>query len=225
MNKNWIPNGFTSLNIALGTLSLIMSWQHEWQLAALFILGALFADALDGRTARYFGVSGDFGRELDSLCDVVSFGVAPGVLLYGWQLYQLPWYLGALVAIFFAVCGAMRLARFNINTTNVKGYFMGLPIPTAGCMVATYVLSNAPLPAPAVAIMASIVAYTMVSEVHYPDFKGQSADKMQKKALLASLVIGFCLWWDETSRWSFVQFFMYFIFGILNTVWNRLDRR
>lgn len=225
MNKNWIPNGFTSLNIALGTLSLIMSWQHEWQLAALFILGALFADALDGRTARYFGVSGDFGRELDSLCDVVSFGVAPGVLLYGWQLYQLPWYLGALVAIFFAVCGAMRLARFNINTTNVKGYFMGLPIPTAGCMVATYVLSNAPLPAPAVAIMASIVAYTMVSEVHYPDFKGQSADKMQKKALLASLVIGFCLWWDETSRWSFVLFFMYFIFGILNTVWNRLDRR
>lgn len=223
MNKSLLPDLFTSTNIAMGTVSILCSLHHHWTWAAIAILIAMVADSMDGRTARFFGVAGDFGRELDSLCDVVSFGVASGILLYGWQLHELPFYLGGLVAICFAVCGAMRLARFNISTTVVKGFFMGLPIPAAGCLVSTYVLSGAPANSYLTAVVALLIAFTMVSEVHYPDFKGKSADKMQKKAILVVVVVGACLLWDSPSRWPFVPFFMYFLFGILNTIWNRLE--
>lgn len=222
MSKSWIPNLFTSLNIALGAFSILCSFNHLWQCAALAILLALVADALDGRTARFFGVAGDFGKELDSLCDVVSFGVAPGILLYGWQIHELPGYIGEIVAIVFAICGAMRLARFNINTTVVKGFFMGLPIPTAGCLVATYVLSNAPAPSYIVAVVAILVGLMMVSEIHYPDFKGKGSDPIQIKAVVAVAVIVVCVGWDNPARWPFLPFLAYFIFGILNTCWNCL---
>ncbi len=225
MNKNWIPSIFTSLNIALGTLSIIFSWQHNWTGAAIAILLAMVADAMDGRTARYFAVAGDFGKELDSLCDVVSFGVAPGILIYGFQIHALPFYLGELTAIFFAVCGALRLARFNISTTVVKGFFMGLPIPTAGCLVATYVLSGMVVPNILTAAVMILVAYMMVSEVHYPDFKGKSADKMQVKAIAVVLIVGALMLWENLGSWPFVPFFMYFLFGILNTCWNRLESK
>ena len=194
MRKEWIPNLFTALNIAMGTLSLMFTVQGNFDAAAWAILLAAVADGLDGRVARAFGVAGDFGKELDSLCDVVSFGVAPAVLLYTWQMALMPLGLGAMAAMLLAVCGAMRLARFNINTDVVHGFFMGMPIPTT------------------------------VSEMHYPDFKGKAADPVQKKALAAVVVIGLLLLFDEPSRWAFVFFFMYFLFGILNTIWNRLDR-
>ena len=169
-------------------------------------------------------MAGDFGKELDSLCDVVSFGVAPAVLLYTWQMALMPLGLGAMAAMLLAVCGAMRLARFNINTDVVHGFFMGMPIPTTGCLAATYVLSDAPLPVYLTWVLTLVLAWVMVSEMHYPDFKGKAADPVQKKALAAVVVIGLLLLFDEPSRWAFVFFFMYFLFGILNTIWNRLDR-
>ena len=220
MRKEWIPNLFTALNIAMGTLSLMFTVQGNFDAAAWAILLAAVADGLDGRVARAFGVAGDFGKELDSLCDVVSFGVAPAVLLYTWQMALMPLGLGAMAAMLLAVCGAMRLARFNINTDVVHGFFMGMPIPTTGCLAATYVLSDAPLPV----YLTWVLTLVLVSEMHYPDFKGKAADPVQKKALAAVVVIGLLLLFDEPSRWAFVFFFMYFLFGILNTIWNRLDR-
>lgn len=224
MRKEWIPNLFTALNIAMGTLSLMFTVQGNFNAAGWAILLAAVADGLDGRVARAFGVAGDFGKELDSLCDVVSFGVAPAVLLYTWQMATMPFGLGAIAAVLLAVCGAMRLARFNINTDVVHGFFMGMPIPTTGCLAATYVLSDAPLPVYLTWVLTLVLAWVMVSEMHYPDFKGKAADPVQKKALAAVVVIGLLLLFDEPSRWAFVFFFMYFLFGILNTIWNRLDR-
>jgi len=198
MRKEWIPNLFTALNIAMGTLSLMFTVQGNFNAAGWAILLAAVADGLDGRVARAFGVAGDFGKELDSLCDVVSFGVAPAVLLYTWQMALMPFGLGAIAAVLLAVCGAMRLARFNINTDVVHGFFMGMPIPTTGCLAATYVLSDAPLPVYLTWVLTLVLAWVMV--------------------------IGLLLLFDEPSRWAFVFFFMYFLFGILNTIWNRLDR-
>lgn len=222
MNKGWLADFCTAMNITMGTVSILCTWQHEWIWAAWAILAAAVADGLDGRVARFFGVADEFGKELDSLCDVVSFGVAPGVLLYALEVHTLPYGIGALAAVSLAVCGALRLARFNISTDVVHGYFMGMPIPTTGCLAATYVLAGAGRPVWLVALCMFLAAWAMISRVHYPDFKGKSADVMQKKAVAATLVIGAVLVWDTPASWAFVLFFMYFLFGILNTCWNHL---
>ncbi len=222
MSKRYLANFCTAGNIMCGTISLTCTAQSRYDWAAFAILAALVFDAMDGRVARHFGVANDFGRELDSLCDVVSFGVAPGVLLYMWQFHAAPLALGVIVALMYAVCGAMRLARFNLSTETVHGFFMGLPIPTAGCLVATYVLSGVRMPDMIVAPTAMLIAWMMVSSVHYPNFKEQSPDPMQKKAIIATVIIGACLLWWNAQLWPFVPFLMYFIFGLLNTCWNRL---
>lgn len=224
MSKRYMANVCTASNIMCGTLSLVLTVHAQYMWAATAILAALVFDAMDGRVARHFGVANDFGRELDSLCDVVSFGVAPGLLLYSWQLHAAPWGLGVLAALMYAVCGAMRLARFNLSTDVIHGFFMGLPIPTAGCLAATYVLSGVRLPELLVAPVAMLIAWMMVSGVHYPNFKEKSPDPIQMKAVAATLIIGACLLWWDGDLWPFVPFLMYFIFGILNTCWNRLAR-
>ena len=118
--KKQIPNALTASNLVFGMLSIISTYNAEYFLAAVFIIIAMIADGLDGRAARYFKVSSEFGKELDSLCDLVSFGVAPAFLAYAYSLHDLG-YVGMAGAVFFATCGALRLARFNVNTTVVKG--------------------------------------------------------------------------------------------------------
>jgi CDP-diacylglycerol--serine O-phosphatidyltransferase len=90
-------------------------------------------DGLDGRVARMLGISSEMGKELDSLCDLVSFGVAPALLLYAQVLYAFPYALGLIAAIFYIMCGAFRLARFNV--LNISGYFVGIPITLAGALL------------------------------------------------------------------------------------------
>lgn len=147
-------------------------------MGTVFILLALVADGLDGRSARFFGVSSEIGKEMDSLCDLVSFGVAPAFLAYSYCLQDYG-YFGWAIAILFALCGAWRLARFNVNVSVVHGFFMGLAIPAGGCLVATsiWLLRMLDVPAyslgPSFPVIMAIVAYLMVSPVHYPDFKGK----------------------------------------------------
>jgi CDP-diacylglycerol--serine O-phosphatidyltransferase len=129
----------TSLNLILGVFSILATFNNNFTTAALLVVAAMLADGIDGRVARYFKVSSEFGKELDSLCDLVSFGVAPAILSYAFLLKDFD-KAGYAVAAIFATCGALRLARFNVNTGVVKGYFMGLPIPAAGCVVATFVM-------------------------------------------------------------------------------------
>ena len=90
MKKNWIPNFFTSLNLVFGVFAIIAVFNSDFTLAAYFVVGAVVADSFDGRVARYLGVSGDFGKELDSLCDLGSFGVAPAVIAYVFMLKDCP---------------------------------------------------------------------------------------------------------------------------------------
>lgn len=181
---NWkplIPNGLTSMNLIMGVCSIMFSMKGDLFWAATCILLALVADGLDGRAARALGVSGELGKELDSLCDLVSFGVAPGILAHQFVLIDYGW-IGWFVPLLFAVCGCFRLARFNVMAAEVHGYFMGVAIPAGACFMATSTLlmlgmgydpHNLGYIYP---IVMSIVALLKVSTIHYPDFKGADSE-------------------------------------------------
>lgn len=129
MKKTWIPNMLTSLNLFAGLMAIMLTITSHIYFAALLIWGAAVFDGADGRIARRLDAASEFGKELDSLADLVSFGVAPAILLYNVAFFTYPWWIYPITAL-FPVAGALRLARFNVQ--NISGYFVGLPIPAAG---------------------------------------------------------------------------------------------
>lgn len=135
-----IPSLFTTGNLICGFFSIISTFGGEYLQAAAFIILAHIFDALDGSVARLTKTASQFGIEFDSLADLVSFGLAPAVLVYYWALG--PWGTwGWLAACLYVVCGALRLARFNVQARSVeKSHFVGLPIPAAAEMIAAIVL-------------------------------------------------------------------------------------
>jgi CDP-diacylglycerol--serine O-phosphatidyltransferase len=132
-----LPNLLTSMNFLLGFLSLLASVEGRFERAAWAILLASIFDLLDGRVARLTNTTSKFGVEFDSLCDLVSFGVAPAILMYYCALK--PFGRGGIVvAVIFGLCGALRLARFNVMAEVLpKSYFQGLPIPMASLTICT----------------------------------------------------------------------------------------
>lgn len=135
-----VPSLFTILNIFCGFLSILSTARGEYDMAAWLIIAAGVFDVLDGMMARITKSFSDFGVELDSLCDVVSFGVAPSFMLYTMHLKTLDG-LGTLIAAMPMAFGAMRLARFNSQLTGYdKDYFRGLPIPSTAMMICAFVL-------------------------------------------------------------------------------------
>lgn len=221
--RSWIPNGLTALNLVLGMFSIISTFNGEFKTAALFIIAAMVSDGLDGRVARYLNVSSEFGKELDSLCDLVSFGVAPAILAYSFFLKDFG-VIGYFAAAFFAVCGAMRLARFNVNTGVVKGYFMGLPIPAGGCVLATFIMIGVKPAGWIFPVMVVVFAYLMVSTIKYPDFKGKGEKNRIVPGVIALLTGGYILFLMKEAIF-FVPFFVYVLFGILNTAFSLLENK
>ena len=199
---------------------MILTSHSFFTAGAVCILLAMLCDALDGRTARALGVQGDFGKELDSLSDCVSFGAATAFLIYSYSLQELR-LIGVVPAIIYACCGGLRLARFNLNTTVVHGYFQGMPIPNGGCLVATYVISGVQLPAWIIGIIMVGLGYHLVSKVHNPDFKGASPDVLHKSALAIAILVGLAvlIFVDWHLIWI-MPFFLYIIFGLVNTAMN-----
>lgn len=141
LTRSVVPNLLTLANLFCGFVSIIYASNHDFKQAAVFIfLGALF-DMFDGITARLVNAASEFGVELDSLCDVVTFGVAPSYLLYQ-AAFGGGGEFGILFASFPALAGATRLARFNVTLTSLedKRYFIGLPIPSAALFVISYII-------------------------------------------------------------------------------------
>lgn len=167
MNKRIIPNVVTLSNLVFGFTSLWFTLEGQYKESAVAILLAMIMDGMDGRLARRFKVSSDFGKELDSLSDLVSFGVAPALLTYASEMSNFG-YLGLLVAILFALCGAIRLARFNV--LNIKTYFIGVPITFAGPMLAIFVLLSNRLPLYFYPIATIVLSYLMVSKIKIPKY-------------------------------------------------------
>ena len=218
--KTWIPNALTSLNLVFGVFAILNVFNGDFNLAAYCIVAALVADSLDGRAARYFGVSGEFGKELDSLCDAGSFGVAPAVMAFIYVLKDFGW-AGYIVAAFFACCGVFRLARFNVNASKVKGYFMGLPIPAGGAVVATLLTANLQLPGWMVLMFVAFVGYLMVSTIKYPDFKGQG-EKINPIPVVVTLAIVGAVLFVRPDSWLFAPFFAFMLFGLINSLFNAI---
>ncbi len=140
MNKSYIPNSFTFGNLAFGILSILFTMDGKYHLAAFAVIGAALLDRYDGRIARKFNASSKLGVELDSLADLISFGVAPSIL--GWALFLSDYgIIGYIVVCAFPICGAYRLARFNVNVSEFDNVFMGIPITIAGfVMVLDYLV-------------------------------------------------------------------------------------
>lgn len=215
--KRIVPNSISGLSQVFGVLSIFLTFEHNFFWAAVFIILAVCADSCDGRAARLLGVSGEFGKELDSLCDVCSFGMAPAVLIYIYALQPLG-LVGQVIASLFAFGGAMRLARFNINASDVHGYFQGMPIPAGACVIATYVLSGYNFGPWWVALLSLVVAFIMYSEVRYPDFKGKG-NPLFKIPVIISGLIGAYMLITNIGAWPFILMFTYTICGIINCIY------
>ena len=182
-----LPNLFTLSSIFCGFYAILICasapTEEDFYRASLLIIFAMFFDTIDGRVARLTRTQSAFGVQIDSLADVVSFGVAPGLLVYQWSLSPLGM-LGAVVSFAMVACGAIRLARFNVMATNVDGrpnkpskYILGLPIPgAAGILVSVIVASRAlpgdlrSHPSLIVAIVLSL-SFFMVSTIKFRSFK------------------------------------------------------
>ena len=130
-----VPNAVTLANLFCGFLAIIYASSFRFEKAVIAIVLAILLDGLDGRVARRLNATSKFGLEFDSFSDLVSFGVAPAMLIYHWAFQQQADEWGVFVTFVYAICAASRLARFNIAPENLKG-FTGLPTPGAAAVVA-----------------------------------------------------------------------------------------
>lgn len=196
-----------------------MSIEGQFDIAAILLLVSMGADFLDGRIARALHTTGPLGVELDSMSDDISFGIAPATLLYASQLRDLGW-LAIIPCAFLAVSCAFRLARFNVKSDEVHGYFEGLPCPMTGMITAGYILSGVTLWPWLTVLLILAVAYLMVSEVHYPTNKGGSADQLHFPVLLVCLALFAVLTWLQPSAWFAALCLGFIFFGPGNTYMN-----
>ncbi len=220
-----LPTLFTAANIFLGFYAMLQVFQgaiavalgttdapNHFKLAAIAIGGAVFFDGLDGRIARMTRTVSDFGRELDSLADVITFGIAPAALAFAWGVYFVPSIdiisidhfrqIGYFLSFMFLLCGAARLARFNIQKNPVpknpgrpdRKYFVGLPIPAGAAMLASivYATDGGPLTSWILCtgwlVLVGLLAFLMVSTWRYPSFK--DLHLMRPRSPLILVLIG-----------------------------------
>jgi len=174
----FLPSLFTTAGLFFGFFAIIQATQGNFDTAALAIFVAMIMDGLDGRVARWTNTASDFGREYDSLVDLVAFGLAPALVIYFWSLQSIgrP---GWLIAFLYAAACALRLARFNTLTVKENRYFFGLPSPSAGAFVVFWVWclfdfqvdGDDPLIAWLSAFVTLSAAVLMVSNVKFRSFK------------------------------------------------------
>lgn len=185
-----LPSLFTVGNIFCGYYAILATMHGNFNQAACSIGIAIILDALDGRIARLTNSCTGFGLQLDSLADVISFGIAPSVLAFVWGLSMAEPRLAWTAAFTFTICGAMRLARFNIQASNLK-HFVGLPIPAGGGAIAAVVhffgepIKN-PLGSNIMVIAVFFLAFLMISKIRYSSLKHLT---LGRKSHLTILVI------------------------------------
>jgi len=222
------PNLFTTGNLFCGFYSIICSLKGNFSAAAYLILAAGIFDLVDGRVARLVKGVSEFGKEYDSLADLVSFGVAPAMLAYLCNLIFIP-RIGWLAAFLLVACGALRLARFNvIHSTKDPRFFVGLPIPISAATVATCYLfvkeigidlNNTYI----FIILVPIVSFLMVSAVSYKSYK--KAQETIKRDFFSNMVIFLLLLIVVAVHPDLVLFLLaviYIVNGIIMELYNRI---
>lgn len=216
-----LPNLFTLGNLFLGVAAIILVFpdNNNPNLAAIMVIIAMLMDGVDGRLARALNAQSEFGKELDSLSDVISFGVAPAFIMYSVCFHQLPSPVAWTATALFPICGALRLARFNV-ITSTSGYFIGLPIPAAGGVVATLALFHKQIDPIVLLISTLALALLMVSTVKYPNFKKfgipRNAIWVVPIIVVVSVVLGI-MFPNHLSKMIFVPLVAYALYGIKKT--------
>jgi CDP-diacylglycerol--serine O-phosphatidyltransferase len=212
-----LPSLITVIGLFSGFLSIISSIKGNYEMSVKYIALAFVFDGLDGRVARKLNAASPFGREFDSLCDLVAFGVAPAILIWEWMFRATFDEFGVLVAFLFIAAGATRLARFNIATTSEpKSYFQGLPVPAAAAGLASLVYSF-PLIDHSMFISVLVLVYMvflsglMVSTFRFTSFKRLSIkDVDHRKVLLGLSLLVACIWkFDRVA--VFLVLFIYIL--------------
>jgi CDP-diacylglycerol--serine O-phosphatidyltransferase len=218
-----LPSLLTTGNLFCGFFALLLTANQRYPEAALAIFVAMIMDLLDGRVARLMKATSQFGVEYDSLADVISFCVAPAFLLYGFALRDLgrPAWFGAFL---FVICGALRLARFNVQTASVdRRFFVGLSTPAAAGIVASSVLllHGEPLTRPLAAAMAAgayVTALLMVSTFRYWSFKELDFARRRPAQTLLVVVLGGMIVATHPELFLFVLFAGYALSGPVRRV-------
>lgn len=210
-----LPSLFTVGNIFCGYYSMVSTLHGNWDRAAVLIGIGYILDGLDGRIARLTKTASEFGVQLDSIADVVTFGAAPGILAYSWGFGPIEGLgnpanhivqFGFLATFLFVMCGALRLARFNVQAKDggSKRYFVGLPIPLGAGMVASVVhFFKTPTLMVGSAFLWGwlllLLAFLMISTVRYSSFKEFDVNKARPSLALAAaaLLIGLIIFYSE----------------------------
>lgn len=208
---HFLPNALTVLGLCCGATAIPFALASNWKAAVTAIVLAAIFDTLDGRVARYFGTDSEFGAQLDSLSDLVSFGIAPAMLVYLWMLHRAGG-AGWAMALIFCVAAAIRLARFMIESAPEEGaepepFFSGVPTPAAACLILLPLIVSFQFPGavfanPVVsATMVAICSLLMISRVPTLSLKAiHLAPHARGPALgFAGLLLGFAILWPWST--------------------------
>ena len=231
--KQHLPSIFTLINLFLGFLAIINTMAGDYVVACYIILAAGTFDSVDGKIARLIGISTNFGKEIDSLADMVSFCLAPSILVYSLYTQNMPGISGELIASAPLIMGAIRLARFNTDITSENSaYFTGLPTPMNALSIASLVLfieyfkiDNPEYSQPRLLLPLILsLSYFMVSRVHYAKFPiinfnsgKQNSLRLLGVALFAVTFIGaIFIGYPYRVLAGFVSFYL------LTGIWNHL---
>ena len=191
-----VPSTITLMALGCGVTAIRFGQADDWTTAVTFVIFAMILDMLDGRAARLLGADSRFGAQLDSLADLVSFGVAPSIIMYMWSLKAMG-NAGWIAALIFCACGAIRLARFNVESVRDEGatkgnpYFTGLPTPAAACMMLLPLLVSFQWNDPSVrqpwisGVVIAITSVLMVSRLPTPSIKYMKLQRQHRILALA----------------------------------------
>jgi len=225
-----VPNLFTSLNLFCGFLSIIQSSKNNFENAAWFIIAASIFDALDGFMARLTKSSSELGVELDSLSDVVSFGLAPAFLLYTSYFFQLN-SIGILISSFPLIAGAFRLARFNVQLVGFdKKFFTGLPIPLCALTFVTFSLGfykyKIEIFEMLITPLVITLSFLMVSKVKYDTIPKVSVSEIKsnptKFIIIFILIVNVIVF---EIRGLFFAFVFVILFGIFRHIFSKIQNK
>jgi CDP-diacylglycerol--serine O-phosphatidyltransferase len=226
-----LPNLLTTASMFGGFFAIIAAIQARYEASAIAILVSWIFDTLDGKIARFTRSTSQFGSEYDSLSDLVAFGVAPAVLAFLWALQPFG-RLGWLASFMYVVCGALRLARFNVQKDTMEPkYFKGLPIPAAGCLIASLVLlavALGELPGSKhilSIILIYVLSFLMVSNIEYLSFKEFELKKQKPFNVLIIVILGLMVIAYKPKIMIFFLFSAYVLLGPAIKIYRHQKRR
>lgn len=221
-----LPNLFTVAGLFAGFYAIISATQHHYDVAAIAIFVAMVLDGLDGRIARLTQSQSEFGAQLDSLSDMVCFGITPALVLFNWSLSSLG-KIGWLAAFIYAVCTALRLARFNSQSQQEnKRYFQGLSTTACAGFVASVIWAateyhvDGVYYAPLVAIVTVALALCMVSTIRYRSFKDLDLRGKVPFMVILAVVLVIVIISTDPPLVFFAIFLAYVLSGPIGTLWH-----